>query len=302
MQIISIDRIRIDGGTQARAGINEETVAEYAEAIEAGAIMPPVVLYYDGQNYWLADGFHRLHAHLQADCPEVHAEVKSGTQRDAVLHACGANASHGLRRTNADKRRAVEVLLRDGEWSSWSDNQIAKACGVSQPFVSKLRSELSSNGYKIGEHRTVERNGTVYQQNTANIGRKATGEADAEPVPTQPAATPAIAAAEPEQESPSDSDPDLVAELEAASAEITRQEQLIKSLSNSDLAAEVAEWQQRYSQLEGRLRQEMTTSAEAQKQAQYYAGILKKIRQALGVEQTQQILPRLRTLLGEAAA
>ena len=60
------------------------------------------------------------------------------------------------------------VLLNDAEWVKWSDNEIARRCAVSQPFVSKIRPTY--NGFKI--ERTVQRNGTVYQQNTENIGRK----------------------------------------------------------------------------------------------------------------------------------
>ncbi|EWY35857.1 hypothetical protein N825_32650 [Skermanella stibiiresistens SB22] len=39
-----------------------------------------------------------------------------GSRRDAVPHAVGANARHGLPRSNADKRDAVMILLKDPEW------------------------------------------------------------------------------------------------------------------------------------------------------------------------------------------
>jgi hypothetical protein len=71
------------------------------------------------------------------------ADVRRGALRDAMLAAAGANITHGFRRSNADKRRAVLTLLRDEEWSAWSDAEIARRCGVSQPFVGKIRAELS---------------------------------------------------------------------------------------------------------------------------------------------------------------
>ena len=46
----------------------------------------------------------------------IAALVKAGTRRDAVLAAAGANAAHGLRRSAADKARAVDALLTDDEW------------------------------------------------------------------------------------------------------------------------------------------------------------------------------------------
>lgn len=160
-----------NGGTQSRASISDDVVADYAAALENGAVFPKVTVFYDGKAYWLADGFHRVSAHIKAGRQAIGADVRQGTRRDAILFSVGANSSHGLRRTNDDKRRAVSTLLADAEWSNWSDRRIAECAGVSNQFVSNMR--LSVNGGQIGSMRTVERNGTVYQQNTAAIGRVA---------------------------------------------------------------------------------------------------------------------------------
>lgn len=138
--------IRTDGGTQARITINEETVSEYADAMRQGARFPALICYYDGEAYWLADGFHRHKAHFQAHgtAEKIAAEVRQGTRRNAVLFAVGANSDHGLRRTNADKRNAVLTLLRDEEWQMWSDREIASKTKTTHPFVGKLRAELTA--------------------------------------------------------------------------------------------------------------------------------------------------------------
>lgn len=136
---LNLNAIRIDGGTQSRVEISMEIVGDYAEAIKAGIEFPPVVVFHDGANYWLADGFHRYHAHKQAGKASIAAEAQSGTVRDAILYSLGANGTHGLRRTNADKRKSVAAMLADDEWSGWSDRRIAEACGVSNTFVSNLR-------------------------------------------------------------------------------------------------------------------------------------------------------------------
>jgi len=148
---LHIDQIKIDGGTQMRAALNEETVTEYlAEMRPIGwSQFPPIVAYYDGSDYWLADGFHRIEAYRRAaaeveqDADKIPADVRAGTRREAILYAAGANAQHGLRRTNADKRRAVETLLRDDEWRQWSDRVIAHACAVDHSFVSRVRRSLT---------------------------------------------------------------------------------------------------------------------------------------------------------------
>lgn len=139
---LPIDDIRTDGGTQTRAEINLFVVKDYSELMQAGVKFPPVDAMFDGENYWLVDGFHRYNAACDAEIDSIAANVTDGTRRDAQLAAARANEMHGLRRTNADKRRAVLMFLNDDEWKSWSDNAIAEACRVSQPFVSSVRSKL----------------------------------------------------------------------------------------------------------------------------------------------------------------
>jgi hypothetical protein len=99
-------------------------------------------VFFDGSEYWLGDGYHRWHAAREADITSFRCDIRQGSRRDAILFACSANVLHGLRRKNADKHRAVMTLLNDAEWSTWSDNVIAEKCGVSHPFVGKLRSQL----------------------------------------------------------------------------------------------------------------------------------------------------------------
>ena len=59
---LPMDVVRIDGGTQSRCRISQEMVDQYAESMADGAAFPPGVAFFDGSDYWLADGFHRYHA------------------------------------------------------------------------------------------------------------------------------------------------------------------------------------------------------------------------------------------------
>lgn len=165
---IPIEIIRIDGGTQSRALLQDSVIEEYAAAIKEGVEFPPVVLFYDGADHWLADGFHRVRAFLAAGLASIPADVRQGTRRDAILYSVGANEAHGLRRTNDDKRRAVLTLLNDGEWAKWSDGEIARRCFVSQPFVSKLRPATQN---VMSDRTYTTKHGTVATMNTAAIGK-----------------------------------------------------------------------------------------------------------------------------------
>lgn len=136
---LKIAEIHIDGGTQPRANIDESVVAEYAAAIEAGAAFPPLTVVFDGKKHWLADGFHRILALERLNRTHAECVVKKGTLDDAKWLAAGANVSHGLRRTNADKRAAVLMALATEKGKGASDSAIAKWCGVTDKLVADCR-------------------------------------------------------------------------------------------------------------------------------------------------------------------
>lgn len=161
---LEISKLRTDGGTQPRAALSDAAVQEYADAMIAGDIFPAVDVFYDGANYWLVDGFHRIEAAKLARRKTFLTKVHQGQHRDAILFSCGANAKHGLRRTPADSRRAVERILNDAEWSGWSNRKIAEHCQVSESFVRNIRSELSAFRAQI----EVDRAGSNYTQKTAH--------------------------------------------------------------------------------------------------------------------------------------
>lgn len=161
--------------TQPRVAMNWLLIDDYAEAMKAGATFPPVTVFYDGAAYHLADGFHRLQATKRLGHETIAATVRFGSQREAVLYSVGANATHGLQRTVADKKRAVETLLADPEWREWSSREIARRCQVSCDFVEKVKTAyLSSSTDKssISILRKASRNGKIYTINTTNIGQK----------------------------------------------------------------------------------------------------------------------------------
>lgn len=151
---ISISDIRLDGNTQARAGMKTETISDYAEAMKQGDQFPPVVVFNDGSNYWLADGFHRVYAARDIGLEEIDAEVREGSIHDARWFAVGANNRHGARPTNEDKRSAVQLALDDEKLCARSNREIARQCGVSEFLVRKLRDEIPDSAIK--SHLTIQ--------------------------------------------------------------------------------------------------------------------------------------------------
>jgi hypothetical protein len=148
-QLIKLALIHCDCGTQSRAAINTDTVKEYAEEMIEGAKFPPAEVFFDGSEYYLADGFHRVMAASRNGFLDFECHVHLGTKSDALLFSLGANARHGLKRTNADKRRSVELAL--AEWPDWSDRKIADVCAVGNALVGEVRRELFESNSSLGK-------------------------------------------------------------------------------------------------------------------------------------------------------
>lgn len=147
MTILKIKDIKTDGGTQSRKKINNKQVMHYAEQMKEGSVFKPVVVFYDGKIYWLADGFHRLAAYKSNGVLEVEVEVKEGGQREALLFAIGANNDgRGLSMTFEENRDNTVMMLKDAEWGKWSDERIAKIVGVSRITVYRIRKKLEREG------------------------------------------------------------------------------------------------------------------------------------------------------------
>lgn len=170
---LQLKQIRIDGGTQSRVEINNDVVSEYAEELKNGASFPQLIVFFDGVDYWLVDGFHRYHAHKLACIDSADCAVHDGSLREAQLFSVGVNDTHGLRRSNGDKKKAIELLLNDSEWSLWSDTAIAKKCSVDHKTVSKYRLSLGNSQVSENKERTyTTKHGTQAVMNTEKIGLK----------------------------------------------------------------------------------------------------------------------------------
>jgi len=198
---LPLDAIRLDGGTQPREKIDAETVREYAERIKAGDHFPPVQVYFDGTDHWLSDGFHRVHAAREAAKPTLQAEVWEGTRDEAFWMSLGANKTHGLPRSNADKERAVKAALRTRPGKS--NREIAEHVGVVEGTVRKYRDALEATAQLAQSPMRAGRDGRTI--NTANIG-KAAGAKPESPAPPDPDDIPLDMPATPQGASPASGD------------------------------------------------------------------------------------------------
>ena len=158
-KLLGIDVIRIDGDTQAREEISQSLINEYVADMEKGDQFPAVIAFFDGVEHWLADGFHRYFANKKLGIGSILTDVRTGTNRDAWLYSLGANGMHGLRRTNADKRKSVRRALDDFELQEWSNAEIARQCDVSPSLVASMRGDAApaSRKFKMADGTIAEK-------------------------------------------------------------------------------------------------------------------------------------------------
>lgn len=167
---IPLDKVRIDGNTQARIELDTKRVDTLVDVLEnpnIGKFDNPVIVYNDGADYWLADGFHRYHAYKKLERRKITAEVRIGTRREAFIYSrTSANQEHkGKPLTLEDKKRNAEDLLKDEEWGKLTSRKIAQVVGLHHTTVEKIRKSLSGELARCDEEtRLVSRGGTTYEQ------------------------------------------------------------------------------------------------------------------------------------------
>lgn len=142
---LPIDKINQDGSTQVRVAIDADWCEHLASLLLAeDSKIPPIVVFFDGETYWIGDGYHRLAAAAKAGQASILALVHKGTQEDAVKFALGANRAHGKPLTTADKAKAIRIALR--YYPERSDRWIAGELGVDHKTVAKHRAAGESTG------------------------------------------------------------------------------------------------------------------------------------------------------------
>ena len=135
----------IDASIETRYRLDESVVKEYGEKMRAGVQFPPLKLVEErkAECYWMWDGQHRLKAAKLAKLKTLSCRVKQGTKQEALRLALGANADHGLRRTNADKRKCVLIAMNEPEFEKMSNRKLAELCSVSRMLVKEIKDEIA---------------------------------------------------------------------------------------------------------------------------------------------------------------
>lgn len=170
VRTLSIASICRDGGTQHRTIINSGLVGEYSAQMREGTVFPPVRIWWDGECFWLSDGFHRVAAAEAAGFGTISAEVHFGSPSDAQWDSFSANSSHGARWTSAENLKVIQLALGHPNAAQLSNVELAKHLHVSEKTIRRWRKKVSS-AHAEDTVRLVTRGQSTYSLTTKKIGR-----------------------------------------------------------------------------------------------------------------------------------
>jgi hypothetical protein len=226
-ETLSIDLLRIDGDTQSRVAIDQDVVSDYSEVIQdaEGWPFPPLDVFHDGTDYFIADGFHRKLGALRAKRASVPCNVHEGTARDARIFGMTANDRHGLRMTRADKRRCVEWLLNNG--GKMTQASIAETAGVAKRTVATIIAERKAEVAKNLPPQTGEKDANCTFSSRSGGKKQAETATDSERDSTPPEPAPFVenpdADPPPELEQQPESEPQVSIVLDSLDRPVPQQ-------------------------------------------------------------------------------
>jgi hypothetical protein len=144
-QTIPVTEIQVDGSISHRDETRGWWVRQLANAVWAGKTLDPVILFRrpEKDQYWLADGFHRVLACEMADAEHVPAVVHEGGRREALLYSAQCpEEDGGVELSDADLRATVRAMLGHTDVGEWTNKQIAQHMGTTQKMVREERNRL----------------------------------------------------------------------------------------------------------------------------------------------------------------
>jgi hypothetical protein len=157
---IKLSDVVVDVSFQPRVGGIDPAHVQFLQ--EIADELKPITVVRRGTELLLVDGFHRLAA-LQNLGREVVSVEEVSSPVDGDLHrlAFTLNGSHGRPLSLDDRRTEAARVLNIDPTSS--DREVGRHCGLSQPTVAKIRSELEASAQISQTSTRVGKGGYRYQ-------------------------------------------------------------------------------------------------------------------------------------------
>ena len=116
-----------------------EIVNEWVELIGPTNDFSPMKVCFDGDKYWLFDGYHRLEAVKSLGFNQCDVIIYRGDRRDALRRYIKDKLKvKGGRTVSKVFRHCMDVLIKDKEWLGLETKQLANMFGRKRRFFENL--------------------------------------------------------------------------------------------------------------------------------------------------------------------
>jgi hypothetical protein len=138
-RLLKISELNFDPELYPRLKTSWLTAYQYAEAMKAGAIFPPITVgVFEGKPY-VIDGWHRVEAKKLLNEEYISAYVRSfESKAEMFAEAVKLNAAHGRPLTTTEKVRVIDQLEKYG----FQPIEISKIVGVPIDKISLFKARI----------------------------------------------------------------------------------------------------------------------------------------------------------------
>ena len=131
------------------------------QEIEATREYEPLSVCFDGSDYWLFDGYHRLEAMKLLGFNACWVRVYRGSRRDALRRYIRDKLKSKGQGNRLVFKHCLRVLSEDPEWSHASSNDLSRLFGRKPAFFETLREHQSQQpssrrvGFCVNKHGSI---------------------------------------------------------------------------------------------------------------------------------------------------
>ena len=141
LKLLSVEIIVIEtliNGTEIFPN-SPEIVNEWVELIGPTNDSSPMKVCFDGDKYWLFDGYHRMEAMKSLGFTQCDVIIFRGDRREALrLYIKDKLKVKGGRTVSKVFRHCMDVLIKDKEWLGLETKQLANMFGRKRRFFENL--------------------------------------------------------------------------------------------------------------------------------------------------------------------
>jgi len=138
------------------APLGEQIVASFIQEIEPTRSCSALKACFNGTDYWLFDGYHRLEAMRRLGFNSSLVQIYKGSRRDAFRRYIKSKLRCAHTKTF---KHCIRILSEDQEWSNLDAPELARLFDRKQVFFKAVR-HLKSHGWpdvtvRINKHGTL---------------------------------------------------------------------------------------------------------------------------------------------------